>query len=152
MFKVIVVVYSNIVFSAILNTQSTIGDLLLNFPNQFNFYSCDCLKTEISKYDGKLLKIAKLYEENLELAKQLIFKNIEFIDEQEILIKFRLNAFQLVKDIDVNDLPFIALNKYLESTLWTGDKKLINGLKQKEYKTLATTEDLVLLRSMLESQ
>ena len=102
----IVVVYSNIVFSAILNTQSTIGVLLLNFPNQFNFYSCDYLKTEISKYDGKLLKIAKLYEENLDLAKQLIFKNIEFIDEQKIPIKFRLEAFQFVSDIDANDLPF----------------------------------------------
>jgi len=149
---VIIVVDSNIVFSAILNTQSTIGDLLLNSPNLFNFYSCNYLKTEISKYRDKLLKASKLSEENLDITKQLIFKNIEFIDEQKIPKEFRLNAFQLVKDIDANDLPFVALNNYLESLLWTGDKKLITGLELKNYDTLATTEDMVLLRSKLESQ
>lgn len=146
------VVDSNIVFSAILNTQSTIGDLLLNSPSLFNFYSCNYLKTEISKYDDKLLKFSKLSEENLDLAKQLIFKNIEFIDEQEIPKEFRLHAFQLVKDTDVNDLPFVALNSYIESLLWTGDKKLINGLQLKDYHNLATTEDMVLLRLKLERQ
>lgn len=48
----------------------------------------------------------------------------------------------LVKGIDENDVLFVALNNHLLANLWTGDKRLINGLRQKGYLRIVTTNDL----------
>jgi len=37
---------------------------------------------------------------------------------------------------------FVALNIYLDANLWTGDKKLINGLSKKNYKNTLSTSKL----------
>lgn len=46
-----IIVDTNIVFSALLNTNSIIGDLLLNSANIFEFYSCQYLWYEIINTD-----------------------------------------------------------------------------------------------------
>jgi predicted nucleic acid-binding protein len=35
--------------------------------------------------------------------------------------------------VDINDIPFIALSVELKIPLWTGDKKLKEGLKLKGF-------------------
>jgi predicted nucleic acid-binding protein len=50
----IIVVDTNIVFSAILNTNSTIGDLILNSQDIFQFQSCNFLLNEIDNHWEKL--------------------------------------------------------------------------------------------------
>ena len=44
--------------------------------------------------------------------------------------------------IDIDDTPFVAINDYLRGKLWTGDKRLINGLIAKRYRRIVTTNDL----------
>jgi len=39
----------------------------------------------------------------------------------------------LCKDIDESDTPFVALTIELKALLWTGDKKLKEGLKKKGF-------------------
>ncbi|MQY80111.1 MAG: hypothetical protein GH151_13115 [Bacteroidetes bacterium] len=41
-----IVVDTNIVFSAIINTHGKIGDLLMNSDNVFDFYSCNFLNPD----------------------------------------------------------------------------------------------------------
>ena len=54
---------------------------------------------------------------------------------QEILVEAR----DIVIDIDENDALFIALTNHINGVLWTGDKKLVSGLKKKNYlKTIST--------------
>jgi predicted nucleic acid-binding protein len=60
-----IIVDTNLVFSAILNTKSTIGDLLLNSGHTFDFYSCYYLWTEINIHRDKLQKISKMTEKEL---------------------------------------------------------------------------------------
>jgi predicted nucleic acid-binding protein len=55
-------------------------------------------------------------------------------------------SMELVKDIDEFDAPFIALSLELKSPLWTGDKKLINGLKQKEFDLILGTDIISKIR------
>jgi predicted nucleic acid-binding protein len=52
-----IVVDTNIVFSAILNTQSRIGQILINGSEYFDYYSVGFLKQEIIKHKFKILKI-----------------------------------------------------------------------------------------------
>ncbi len=82
-------------------------------------------------------------------AQRLVYKNINFIDESQIPKVHRLRAYDLVKDIDLKDIVFVAPNRYQESILWTGDKVLIKGLKLKGYDKLITTQEMVKLRNRL---
>ncbi|MDR1739210.1 MAG: hypothetical protein LBR45_00425 [Bacteroidales bacterium] len=51
----------------------------------------------------------------------------------------------LVADIDFDDFAFVALSEHLDALLWTGDKKLLNGLQQKGYKCIISTADALLI-------
>jgi predicted nucleic acid-binding protein len=75
-------------------------------------------------------------------AKLLLFDKIIFIRKELIPQKELINAFELVKDIDPFDLDFIALTAYLKAKLWTGDKKLYNGLKANGFKSVINTPEL----------
>jgi predicted nucleic acid-binding protein len=148
----IIIVDTNIVFSAILNTKSIIGDLILNSNKVFQYWGCHYLLMEIDKHWDKIKKISKLDNSELLESQRLVFKNISFINEGQIPNIHRLRAYDLVKDIDLNDIVFVALNEYQESLLWTGDKALIQGLKSLGYNRLITTEEMVKLRKRLENK
>ncbi|RDC65638.1 PIN domain-containing protein [Adhaeribacter pallidiroseus] len=45
-----IVVDTNIVFSALLNANGLIGELLLNSQNEFQFYSPELMTEEILRY------------------------------------------------------------------------------------------------------
>jgi len=146
----IVVIDSNIVFSAMLNTNSLIGDLILNSQEVFKFRTCNFLATEIHLHWDKIQQVSKLSDEQLQESKRLIYKRIDFIDERQIPKKYRIIAFEMVKDVDIKDLVFVSLNEYSKSILWTGDKKLINGLRAKGYQNVLSTEELLKLRLAIE--
>lgn len=145
----IIVVDTNIVFSAILNTNSTIGDLILNSRSIFQFQSCNFLLREIDNHWEKLKRISKLNTSDLSESRYLILKNIFFISEQQIPVQYRLKAYKLVEDVDIKDVAFVALNEFQKSFLWTGDKVLIKGLKDKGYKNVITTRELIKLKEFL---
>lgn len=123
-----IVVDSNIVFSSILNTQSKLGQLLINGARFFDFYSIGLLKDEIIEHKDKIKKLSGFTELQFQQTYQLISNKIQFIDDILLSDKDISKAVELVKDIDDNDLLFVALNNHLHSVLWTGDKKLANGL------------------------
>ena len=54
-----IVVDTNIVFSAILNTQGKIGQLIINGSKYFDFYSVGLLKDEIIEHKDKILHSTK---------------------------------------------------------------------------------------------
>ena len=45
-----IIVDTNIVFSAILNTESKIGNLLIDSEKQFQFFTTDYLRFELNNY------------------------------------------------------------------------------------------------------
>ena len=42
-------------------------------------------------------------------------------------------VFDLCRDIDEKNIPFVAVTIELDGLLWTGDKKLRNGLESKGF-------------------
>lgn len=83
-----VIVDSNIVFSGILNTESKIGDLLLNSQEEFKYYSCEHLKDEISNHKEKLLELSGYTEEEFESTRDLLYNCLTFIAEREIPFEY----------------------------------------------------------------
>lgn len=109
-----IIVDTNIVFSAILNSSSRIGKILLNAKEHFQFYTCDYLRVEIQKHRNKLLKLTKLTEYELSELEDLVTHNISFIDERLLPQELLLKTETLLKLIDPNDTPFVALTTHLE--------------------------------------
>lgn len=140
----------NIIFSALLNSAGKIGRVLTYSRPPFSFYSCDFLKIELFKHRNKLLKYTQLSPDVLDEYEQIITSNITFINEELIPADFFSDAIALVKDVDYKDVPFVALTKYLNGKLWTGDKKLIEGLISKKFDAIVTTALLFDLTNSIE--
>jgi len=138
-----IVVDSNIVFSAILNTRSNIGQLIINGSSPFDYYSIGLLKEEIINLQSKIQTISGFSEDKFNEIFQLIINKIKFIDDLLISDKDLNNSFKLVENIDENDVLFVALANHLRCKLWTGDKRLIAGLRKKSFPRIITTDELL---------
>lgn len=46
------------------------------------------------------------------------------------------------------DIPFVALSIELECPLWTGDKKLLKGLKKAGFGKIVNTIELIKIRDI----
>ncbi|AWH85323.1 hypothetical protein HYN59_09420 [Flavobacterium album] len=141
-----IIVDANIVFSAILNTNGKIGDLLINSKKYFDFIAPDFLRTEIRKHYPKLMKISGLNLDQLQEAEFQVYKDLKFISEEQISITAWEFAYHLTHDVDPNDTPYIAYSKHFRCKIWSGDKVFINGLDKKGFKSFLSTEDIFTLR------
>jgi len=81
-----VVVDTNIVFSAILNSNGLIGELLFNSEGQFEFYSSEFIIDELAKYKTKLQALTKMPEQKIEVSIHQVLKNILLISPEAISI------------------------------------------------------------------
>lgn len=142
-----IVVDTNIIFSALLNSNSTIGDLLFNSDKHFEFYSCSYMRYEIQKHWERLKKISKLSNEQLQVSYTQVLSKLKFINEEIIPMETWLASEEITKGIDIDDTDFVAMTKFLKATLWTGDKVLYNGLKKIGFKKLLNTTELLALRT-----
>lgn len=143
-----IVVDTNIIFSALLNSDGIIGDLIFNSSKHFEFYSCSYMRFEIQKHWEKLKKISKLSDEQLEVSYAQILTKIKFISEEIIPVEIWLSSEKITKHIDIDDTDFVALTRFLKANLWTGDKVLCSGLKEIGFKKVLNTSDLLELRNI----
>jgi len=141
-----IIVDANIIFSAILNTDGKIGDVLLNSHNIYEFIAPRFLKDEIRKYQKKILLISDYSNSELLEIEDKVYKPISFISEVHIPLSIRVSSEHLVKDIDPKDVAYVAFAKYFRCKLWSGDKALRNGLVKKGFTNIINTNELFKLR------
>ena len=142
-----VVVDTNIAFSAIITPTGTISDLILNSEGVFDYWAPSFLLTELDKYQKKLLDISGMSEEELEFLKRQILHKFEFIDTLNIPKDIRTKAFEICHDIDEFDTPFVALAMGLDAKIWSGDKKLMDGLNKKGLDICLDSKSMAKLRA-----
>jgi len=137
-----IVVDTNIVFSALLNANSRIASILLDIKPKHSFYTTNQLLIEIEEHRNKLKKLTLLSDLELSGLISVVTYKIKFINIDLIPSEIYLKAKNLTANIDVDDTEFVALTEYLNAKLWTGDKVLINGLKQKGWSQFISTNEL----------
>ena len=120
------------IFSFLLYYQnSVILHTLLD--DDYNFIAPNFILTEIFNHKEKITKHSKLSaNELLELLNNL-FSRIQFVTPDFISLSNFSKAINLCKDVDEKDTIFVALTIELNAELWTGDKRLKDGLKAKGF-------------------
>jgi predicted nucleic acid-binding protein len=136
------VVDSNIIFSAILNPDNKIGQIIINGSKYFTFITVDQLNEEIENHKDKILKISGLSHHDFLRLFGLIKTKIKFVHHLLISDENYQKAEQLTLGIDSDDLFFVGLSLQYNCKLWSGDKRLINGLHKKGFKLTITTDEI----------
>ncbi len=140
--KRIIVVDTNVAFSTFLNINSRIGQILLNGTKYYDFYAPEYIRSELIEHKERIKSIGKLSEDRFVELFVLIMSNIKILNHSIIPKTFYQKAYELCKDIDIDDTAFIAINDYVRGRLWSGDIKLTNGLIGKGYSRIITTNEL----------
>jgi predicted nucleic acid-binding protein len=122
-----VVVDTNIIFSALVRSESRISRTLF-VEEEIEFFIPRIAVVEIFKYKEKILRAAQCEEEVLLEQFHRVLKRLNFVNEDRVSIKNYAAAWKLCKDVDPKDFLFVALTLELEGLLWTGDRVLMRGL------------------------
>ncbi len=147
-----VIVDTNIVYSAILSQSGKIGQMLLFGRKQFEFFAPNLVKTEVKRHQEKLMQTAEIDIDDFEDLRDDIFSCINFISEEQIPYDYWYAAIPVVRDIDMDDIAFVALAEFLDAQLWTGDKKLLKGLVNRGFLRGMTTEELYSLLQNIDNK
>jgi len=136
-----IVIDSNILFSALIKDSIT-RRMILDYEDQFLFPSY--IFEEMEKHKNELLTKSKMRPKDFEdLLRLLLLKVI--IIPKEVLIHYKDAAYQIIKDIDPDDVTFIACAlAYSGSIIWSDDKKL---KQQSKVRIINTNEMYSLLYS-----
>lgn len=59
--------------------------------------------------------------------------------------KYIKTAINLLQDIDLNDVEYVALSDHIKGKLWTGDKILIKGLQRKGWDKFISVREIRIL-------
>jgi predicted nucleic acid-binding protein len=137
-----ITVDTNILFSALLNINSRIGQILLMGYRYYDFFAPQYIRFEILEHQSKIKKIAGINDDQFIELNNLVLGNIKILNHKLIPLEFYKRAEKLSHSIDPDDTAFIAITDYTRSKLWTGDKSLINGLKAKGYDRVISTNEL----------
>ena len=122
----IVIADSNIFYSALIAPNGEIANILRD--KNMQFIAPDFIIDEVKEH----LDIIKTKKKILADLNYLLEK-ITIIPLNKISDEYLQKAFTIVKDIDEDDYPFIALHLQIKHKIWSRDQVLINGLTAKGY-------------------
>ena len=126
-----IIVDTNILFSALLRENSRFSELLLT--SEYTFFVCELVFVELFKRKEKIIQLSHLTEEEIIQIYYILLKRLHLYKEDLISLEYRRLAYELCQGVDVSDTPHVALTLQLDGLLWTGDKKLKLGLKNKGF-------------------
>ncbi len=139
------VVDANLVFSCVVRSDGNIGELLLRSADRFECFAPTVLQEELERHRAKLRKMARMDDRSLTVTLSAILRGITMIHEP-LLTKANLRkAEKLLTNVDLFDAPYLALALDLACPLWTGDLKLIRGLRARGFDAVVSTNDLMKL-------
>ena len=126
-----VIVDFNKIFSALTPISSAIREILIRGDD--DMFAPNFIVIELFEKKEKLLKSTKLTNDEFYSFLHLIIERITFVALERIDTIHIENAWELCKDVDEKDFAYVALTLELNGQFWTGDKKLINGLRAKGF-------------------
>ncbi len=137
----IVITDSNLIISALITPKGTVAKIL-NEKGKIQFFVPNFVLDEIQNHFDKIVLLSPYSKLELIAELKLFKEKIKIIETKTIPKKFIEKAKEIVKDIDEDDMFFVALYLYKKHKIWTSDKVLIKGLQKKGYNICITTTEL----------
>jgi predicted nucleic acid-binding protein len=138
----IIIIDTNILFGALITPNGKLAQILSKPKLRITRVSCHYLLVELFKHQPKIVQQSK---RSIDVVTDDLLGYLKFIqmhDEKLIAPQYWQEADRLTKDIDSNDISFVALTLQTGGTLWTGDKKLANHLKAMGFDRVVNTTEL----------
>jgi predicted nucleic acid-binding protein len=117
-----------------------VGNPILTY---YDFYSPDFVFEEIDKYKPTILEKTKLNIDEFQRFTFFIFNQVSVIPRIVISDEAIDKATELIRDIDIKDLSYVALAIELDCVLITRDNTLIKGAKKKGFRKIMSFEDFL---------
>jgi predicted nucleic acid-binding protein len=126
-----IVIDSNVLFSALRPSESRTRNLLMTSNDQ---YVCpNFIFLEIFRHKERIVQSSQQNEQEIITYLALLLSKIHFVNEENISTWNFIQAYQLCKDVDEDDTPFLALALELNLPFWTRDKALKSALQIKGF-------------------
>jgi predicted nucleic acid-binding protein len=128
-----IVVDTNIIFSALLKEDNRCARALIKNEDAHDFYAVYFTIVELFKHKERIKQFSKLSEEDILEVLYELLKHIHIINDDIISVPSWKAAMQLTHDVDIKDVPNVALTIELNAQLWTNDNELKRGLQAKGF-------------------
>jgi len=131
----IVVLDSNVLFSALIKDAIT-RKIILEYEDLLLFPSY--IFEELNNHKKSLIRKSGMAEKDFNVLLNLLLKKVLIVPE-EVLLAQKEKALEIIKDIDKDDVLFIACAlAYPNSVIWSDDKALkqqniINVMNTREF-------------------
>ena len=126
----IAIIDTNILYSALISPQGEVAKILKERKN-IQFLVPDYLLEEIEEHLSDIVTITKKTKSQIKTTFSSLLMGLTILTSENISKEVLIEADFLTKDIDEDDIPFIAFHLQYKHKIWSLDKKLINGLTAK---------------------
>ena len=138
----IVISDTNIIYSCFYKPNGVIASILKNEKSKLQFIAPDFLLEEVEEHLSEIMEDNHLTKLQTRTLLKEFTKNIVFYKVDDIPKKHIDKAQKIVKNIDPDDYPFIALHLQKGHKIWTCDLRLIKGLIEEGVDICITTKEL----------
>lgn len=136
-----IIVDASIIISALINPSGKEASFIFNYHEKVDFVAPELVFTEVVSKKNKIISISHHTESSIAESILLLETIISIFDVEKYHPDILKVAEQLTYSIDKKDTQYIALTILLEGLFWTGDLKLLRGLKRKDFNQIITTLD-----------
>ena len=126
-----IVIDTNMIFSLLLSKNTRLRDIF--FDEAHTFFAPNYIIGELFEKKEKIMKCSSMPEAEVYELLYRILSRIKFVAEEFVGSENKLQAFNLCKEVDEDDIPFIALSIQLNAPFWTGDKRLKEFLSRQGF-------------------
>jgi predicted nucleic acid-binding protein len=127
-----VVIDANRIFSELIGANHRLRQVMASLPDT-QFYCPKYVLVELFKHKERIAAATGLDETSLLDLLNTLLQRIRFFDEDAISIGNWTESWRLCRDVDENDVAYVALTLELKGRLWTSDRKLEIGLGKKGF-------------------
>ena len=138
-----VIADSNIFYSSLITPNGNIATILKD--KNMQFLAPDYIIEEVKEHLEDIHKRIKNTKTKRQLLADLkiLLEKVTIIPLSTLSKRNIQKAISIVKDVDENDYPFVAMHFQYKHRIWSRDQKLIDGLTEKGYNHIfITTEEL----------
>ncbi len=114
-----IVIDTNILISSLYKPSGVTYELLAKLSETCQLFISDISLVEIIKHQQRIIKSAKTNINAFENLKAKLLQKTALVPLSLIPVSTGKQAYLLVKDIDENDIAFVATTLFVNGFLWT---------------------------------